>query len=265
MKPTVSLSSTGPQSGSCQRRVRVSSVAKSLSSANFVGTGQRVQQRALAGVGVADERDRHPVGAGGHFALLAAKHFVEVAAEIGDSPFDEPTVCFQLLFARATHADAGLDARQVGPHPLEPRERVFELRELDGEPGFVRLGSRRENIEDHFGAVEHLDVERLFQIADLGGREVVVEDDGVGIGGTNHFLELLELALAEIGGLIGGRTPLREPPHHFRTGRFDQTGQLIENLVVTRLVRQEDADQDGRLTLLRPVRDRCPSLEVGTP
>ena len=30
MKPTVSLSNTGPQFGSCQRFVRVSSVAKSL-------------------------------------------------------------------------------------------------------------------------------------------------------------------------------------------------------------------------------------------
>ncbi len=32
MKPTVSLSSTGPQPGSCQRRVRVSSVANRASS-----------------------------------------------------------------------------------------------------------------------------------------------------------------------------------------------------------------------------------------
>ncbi len=34
MNPTVSLNSTGPQPGSCQRRVRVSSVANSLSSAS---------------------------------------------------------------------------------------------------------------------------------------------------------------------------------------------------------------------------------------
>ena len=34
MKPTVSLSKIGPQPGSIQRRVRVSSVAKSLSAAS---------------------------------------------------------------------------------------------------------------------------------------------------------------------------------------------------------------------------------------
>ena len=34
MKPTVSLNSTGPQPGNCQRRVRVSSVANSLFSAS---------------------------------------------------------------------------------------------------------------------------------------------------------------------------------------------------------------------------------------
>ena len=150
--------------------MRVSSVAKSLSAANSSRPGEFVEQRALAGVGVADERDGHLIGAGGDFAFLAAEHFVEIGAQLDDSPLDEPAVGFELLFTRATHAHAGLDARQVGPHPLEPRQRVFELRELDGETGFVRLRPRREDIEDHFGAIEHLDAERRLKIANLGRR-----------------------------------------------------------------------------------------------
>ena len=44
------------------------------------GAGQGVHQRALAGVGVADERDGMFLAAAGHFALLARLHFVRADA-----------------------------------------------------------------------------------------------------------------------------------------------------------------------------------------
>ena len=55
MKPTVSDKSTFPPPLNFQRRVRVSSVAKSLSSTSTPASVSAVHQRALAGVGVADE------------------------------------------------------------------------------------------------------------------------------------------------------------------------------------------------------------------
>ena len=82
MKPTVSLSSTGPQPGNCQRRVRVSSVANRASCDVHVGAGQGVQERALAGVGVADQRDGHLAAAGGHLALAAALDRPQLAAAV---------------------------------------------------------------------------------------------------------------------------------------------------------------------------------------
>ena len=261
MNPTVSLSSTGPQPGKLPAAGSRVERGEELVFGQLVRTGELVEQRALAGVRVADERDGHPVVAGGDLALLAAEHFVEVVAEIGDSPFDEPTVCFQLLFARAAHADAGLDAGQVGPHPLEPRERVFELGEFDREPGFVRLGARRENIENHFGAIEHLDAQGTFQIANLGGGEIVVEDHGVGIGGPDHQFELFDLALAEISGLIGDCAALGQSADDFGPGRFDQTSQLVENCRRAAWLIGQDRRRPKRPTrFVRPACGRFPSL-----
>jgi dihydroorotase len=59
----------------------------------------------------------------------------------------QPSVDFQLLFARPTHPDTHGLTRQVGPHPLEPRQRVFQLCQLDSQARFdppLRSGSDRD-------------------------------------------------------------------------------------------------------------------------
>ena len=42
-----------------------------------------------------------------------------------------------------------------------------QLRQLDGQARFVRLRAAGEDVENQLGAVEHLDADRLFQVADL--------------------------------------------------------------------------------------------------
>ena len=63
-----------------------------------------------------------------------------------------------------------------------------KLGHLDRQAGFVRLCPAGEDVEDHLGAVEHLDAERLLEIADLGRREIVVEDDNVGVRGAGKLV-----------------------------------------------------------------------------
>ena len=164
------------------------------------GLGQRVHQRALAGVGVADQRDRGHVAAAGDLALLPRLDLGQLRLELLDPVPDQPAVFLELLLARAPHADAALVPRQVGPHPLEPGHRVFELRQLDLEMRLVRLRVGGEDVEDHLGAVDHLDLELLLEVARLGRAQVVVEDDDVGLLGLDDRLELLDLARADVGG-----------------------------------------------------------------
>ena len=150
------------------------------------GPGQRVHQRALAGVGVADQRDG---------VLLAAA--AGPRAPCGPAP--RPAGAFrsrmrpstsrrsssELRFAGAAHADAAAadPLRDRWVHICsQPGQRVFQLGQLDLQLGFDGAGAGGEDVEDQLAAVEHLELGRFFQVADLGGGQVVVEDDDVGVG-----------------------------------------------------------------------------------
>ena len=92
-----------------------------------------------------------------------------------------------------------LYARQVRPHAFEAGQGVFQLGQFDLQAGLDGAGPAGEDVEDQLAAVEDLDLGRLFQIADLGRRQIVVEDDHVGIVGLDLLLQLFELALADVG------------------------------------------------------------------
>ena len=71
-------------------------------------------------------------------AVLSRLDLGELPLEVADAVTDEPPVHFELSFTRAAQADAAsLLPRQVGPHLLEPRQRVLELRQFDLEPGLT--------------------------------------------------------------------------------------------------------------------------------
>src|SRR5262249_35053093 len=84
--------------------------------------GQGVHQGALAGVRVADERDGRDIPTAGDLALLPRLDAGELRLEVLNPVRDQPAVLFELLLAGASEADAAFVAREVGPHPLEPRE-----------------------------------------------------------------------------------------------------------------------------------------------
>jgi hypothetical protein len=144
---------------------------------------------------------------------------------------DQPAVFLELLLARAAEADAPLIAGQVGPHPLEPRHGVLELRHLDLEMGLVRPRVGREDVQDDLGAVDHLHLELPLEVARLGGPEVVVEDDDVGLLGLGDRLELLDLPRADVGGDVDLVTLLQHTADHTQAGRLHQSPELIQGIV----------------------------------
>ena len=88
------------------------------------------------------------------------------------------------------------------------------------------------------------------QIANLGRREIVVEDDHVGVRGPHHQLKLLELAFADDTSFDrGSRAFLRQPADHFGPGGFHEPGQLFQVVAAGLAIGQLDADQYGRLAL----------------
>ena len=56
-----------------------------------------------------------------------------------------------------------------------------------------------EDIEDQRGAVDHADLEAVFEIALLGGRQLVVDHEHLCLRRLELFFEFIDLARAEIG------------------------------------------------------------------
>ncbi len=149
-----------------------------------------VEQRGLAGVGVADERD------GRDRALLpplpelrpALAHLIDLTLNRLDADANTTTIGFEFRFTGATRADAATEARQCRPAPGEARKQVLELRELDLPLALTRARAAREDVENQLRPIDDLALEFLLELTKLSRRELVVEDHEVhvslGAGGS---------------------------------------------------------------------------------
>src|ERR1035441_2868814 len=85
----------------------------------------------------------------------------------------------------------------------EARQPVIQLRQLYLKAAFARPGARCKDVQDELGAVDDLGVYGLFEVALLGGREVVVEDHHIDAVGSYGCGDLFHFALTDEGGEIG--------------------------------------------------------------
>src|SRR5439155_7238287 len=110
---------------------------------------------------------------------------------------DQPAVGLELGFARTAGADAAGLALEMLPQAGQAGQGVLKLRELDLESRLASARAPGEDVEDQLGAVDHLAVERLLEVAHLRRRQIVVEDHEIGVPLRRERLELLDLALAD--------------------------------------------------------------------
>ena len=159
------------------------------------GVGQPVEQRGLAGVGVAGDRDAGDVVAPARLALdvAGAAHVLELAAELGDLGVDPAPVGLDLGLTGAAATDAvtaggpatGL-AGEVATPAAQALLHVLQLGQLDLRLALLALGVLGEDVEDQRGPVDDLDLDLVLEVAQLAGRELAVADDGVGAGGLRR-------------------------------------------------------------------------------
>ena len=142
---------------------------KELVLGEHVGIGERVEQRALAGVGVADDGDHRHVEsaapAARSLALLGQR--LELRLEVGDALACAAATDFELRFTGAAPADAAGETRERVVFLPEPRERVFELGELDLQLAVARLGALGEDVENELRAIDDLEIGVLGDGRDL--------------------------------------------------------------------------------------------------
>ena len=127
-------------------------------------------------------------------------HVLEVALDPDHALLDQPAVGLDLGFAgTAEEAEAAALALQMGPGPHEARFLIIEMGEFDLQHAFGGARAAAEDFEDQAGAVDHLGLEFLLQIALLDRRERAIHHDEVDLVLSDARRQLGGLALADIG------------------------------------------------------------------
>ena len=91
----------------------------------------------------------------------------------------------------------------AAPWPVKPRQQIVQLRQLHLKLAFAGARPPRENVQDELGAVQHLHVQRLLQIALLRRRQFAIEDHHGRFVKVDLGLQLVDLAGADQRGRVG--------------------------------------------------------------
>ena len=119
-------------------------------------------------------------------------------ADFRDAFADQSPIRFDLCFAGAAEkAEAAALTFQVGPAFDETAALIGQMSQLDLQAAFPRLRALPENLENQRGAIEHLRVPRLFQIALLHRAQIGVDDDHFGFEFPRICGDLVHLAAAD--------------------------------------------------------------------
>ena len=123
---------------------------------------------------------------------------------------------------------AGLAGVAAAHAPPQAGQAVAQHGQLDLGLALEGVGVLAEDVEDHRGAVDGGATEQLLQVVLLGRGELVVEDDGVGVDGEAHLLQLLGLALADEVRRVGRSRRCTSAGHLVGAGGVDQERELVE-------------------------------------
>ncbi len=225
-----------------------------------LGAGERVQQRRLAGVRVADERDRRQRRALALGALHRARALdvLQAPAQRRDAVARQAAVGLDLRLAGAPRADPAAEPLEVAPQPAHAREVVLELGELDLELALGAARVRGEDVEDHGRAIDDRQAERLLEVALLARGQLVVAGDQVRVAGLRGGLRLGDLAGPEVGVRVRLLAALDHLADDRHAGGAQQLAQLGE---VVALGQRRDAER----ALARAVPLRAVARRLGVP
>ena len=214
---------------------------------------KRVEERRLAGVRVAGQRDRRCLGAPPLLApdVALAAQLAQPLAEQRHTAARQAPVCLELRLAGAAGSDAAAEPLEVLPHPPHAWKVVLQLRELDLELSLGADGVLGEDVEDQLRAVDDPRLERVLEGPLLWRAELVVDDQHFRCGVAIRLLELLDLSLADVRARVGEPPVLDDPAHGLdlrRPCELLELGQLV-GAVGSRC---EHGEQEPTLGLGRP-------------
>ena len=208
---------------------------------------QRVEQRRLAGVGVADQRNVERA-----LALALAALRLALALDLGEALLgaldrfaDHAAVQFDLRLAgAAAAADAALLALQVAPAAHQARAEVLQARQFDLQLALVAAGALGEDFKNQQRAVVDRQADGALQIALLHRAEGLVEQHLLRALGLGQQADFIRLAAADEQRRIGRLALAGDARDRLHAGGLRQQAQLFQ-LAVEMGGAQVHADQDG--------------------
>ena len=219
------------------------------------GVGERIHQGGLAGVGIADQRDRRV----GHFEAAAALYragaldVLEADAQAGQAFAQTAAVNFELSFAGSASADttatgaaaAGLP-RQMGPLAGQSRLQIAELGDFDLQLAFEGARALGEDIENKLAAIDNAQLQFIFEIASLRGTEGVVENRERCAFASGQLADFDSFAPADEGARVDCFEPLLDLACDLGAGAFGQRAEFGKRIFGGDAVdiAQLDADQN---------------------
>src|SRR5690606_28463163 len=108
-----------------------------------------------------------------------APDVLELAPQLRHARADPAPVDFELRFAGTARADPAAQPRKRLAQAAQPWKAIAQLGQLDLNLALPRAGSLSEDVEDELCPVDDPHLEGALDIARLGRRELVVEDDKV--------------------------------------------------------------------------------------
>ena len=112
--------------------------------------------------------------------------------------------------------------------PGEPRQQILQLRQLDLQLAFAGPRPASEDVEDELRAIDDLAIDFGFDLPQLRRRELVVEDDEIGVGFGARRGERLDLSASEKGRGIRLRPLLQDAEDDLGACRLREAGEFLE-------------------------------------
>ena len=225
--------------------------------------GDGVEQGGFSSIGVAHDGHHRDLVFLPPLALGAADppHLLQLRLQLVDLPVDVAAVRLQLRLTGALGANGTLAAGaglslQMSPHTHQPRQQILVLGQLHLQAALLGLGPLGKDVQDQAAAVQHLYSGHLRQHPDLGGREVVVEDDHGGLFLLHHAPYLLHLALSDEAVGIRLLPALQNGADGLPSGGLYQSRQLRQTLLVCVILPQHRGAQPHQhriVSLIFPV------------
>jgi len=156
---------------------------------------------------------------------------VDRGAKGANADAKAPAVVLQLLLTRPARADAAAQPGEFGAASPQPRQEIAQLGQFHLQLPLPTPSATGKNIENQLGSIDHPQVQLPLQVAQLRGREVMVEDDQVGAGGLRGTPQLVHFASPQQGCRVGLRRPLEQGAHDARAGSQRQLAEFPKRIL----------------------------------